>query len=255
MQCSNNLAQIGIAFHSFELTYGTLPSGVTNSTGPIRYEPTGDHTSWTVRLMPYLEQAALYEKLDLEKGIYDPANRSVRQFRLPTYLCPSSPLPQLSSFDEKPIASTSYAGSHHSVEAPIDVNNDGVLFLNSRLPFNEITDGLSNTLIVGEKLSIDDKLGWMSGTRDTLRNTSSINATRKLLTSASKSGVAATQDTETVSLGGLGVGGFDSYHTGGMNGVRCDGSVTFFSSGIDKDVLRTLGSRGDGETLQDNYSW
>jgi prepilin-type processing-associated H-X9-DG protein len=66
---------------------------------------------------------------------------------------------------------TSYAGVHHDVEAPIDVDNNGVFFLNSRVRYDDITDGSSHTLFIGEKFIEPDDLGWMSGTRSTLRNT------------------------------------------------------------------------------------
>ena len=69
-------------------------------------------------------------------------------------------------------AVSNYAGCHHDVEAPIDANNHGVMFLNSRVRLDEVTDGLTHTIFVGEKLVDDADLGWMSGTRATLRNTS-----------------------------------------------------------------------------------
>ena len=66
---------------------------------------------------------------------------------------------------------TSYAGVHHDVEAPIAADNHGVLFLNSAVRSEDVTDGTSNTLFVGEKLNDGLDLGWASGTRSSLRNT------------------------------------------------------------------------------------
>ena len=60
---------------------------------------------------------------------------------------------------------SNYAGCHNDVETPIDVDNNGVLFLNSHISAHDVTDGTSNTIYVGEKLSDQSDLGWMSGTR------------------------------------------------------------------------------------------
>lgn len=248
MQCSNNIAQLGIACHTFEMNYGTLPSGVDNPEGPIRYEPIGNHTSWTVQLLPQLEQNAVYIKYDMAKGAYAGENAELKALRIPCYVCPSSPQSRPGDSNHTgDSTSINYAGSHHSIEAPIDKDNDGVLFLNSYLPFAEITDGLSNTILIGEKIIKDEKLGWMSGTRDTLRNTSSINVhlRRKILSSTNAPDTASANET-AVQLGSLDVGGFASYHTGGAQFVRCDGSVVFLSSSIDTPVLNSLGARNDG---------
>ena len=65
---------------------------------------------------------------------------------------------------------SNYAGCHHDVESPIDENNNGVLFLNSHIRDKDVTDGLAHTIYIGEKLGSQWDLGWMSGTRATLRN-------------------------------------------------------------------------------------
>jgi prepilin-type processing-associated H-X9-DG protein len=64
-----------------------------------------------------------------------------------------------------------YAAVHHDLEAPIDVKNNGVFFLNSRVRYDDIGDGSAHTLFLGEKLPDIFDLPWMSGTRGTLRNT------------------------------------------------------------------------------------
>ena len=69
------------------------------------------------------------------------------------------------------LPASNYAGCHHDVEAPIDADNHGVLFLNSHISGDDIPDGAAHTIFIGEKIVADDDLGWMSGTRATLRNT------------------------------------------------------------------------------------
>ena len=67
---------------------------------------------------------------------------------------------------------SSYAGCQNDVEAPIDVDNHGVFYLNSRVRVIDVSDGLAQTLFVGELVK-SSPLGWVSGTRATLRNTGS----------------------------------------------------------------------------------
>ena len=59
------------------------------------------------------------------------------------------------------------------VEAPIDEMNHGVFVLNQRITYDDVSDGASHTIFIGEKLNEPVDLGWMSGTRATLRNTGS----------------------------------------------------------------------------------
>lgn len=245
MACSNNLAQLGLASHNFEFTYGHLPSGVTNPEGPIRYEPVGNHASWTIRLMPYMEQSSVYKKFNQELGVYASENLPVRSMAIPTLMCPSSPdhYRHQGSVDEPELHSSSYVGIHHSSESPIDKDNNGVLFLNSTLRLNEITDGLTNTLMFSEKRGAGDRFGWVSGTRDTLRNLGSINGVGLALSEQE----IDKREKEPLPLGSLEVGGLGSYHTGGVNVVICDGAVRFISQNTDESVLRFLGDRADGE--------
>ena len=65
---------------------------------------------------------------------------------------------------------SSYAACHHEVEAAIDEDNHGVFFLNSHIRVVDVTDGLSQTIFLGEVPS-GSAAGWVSGTRATLRNT------------------------------------------------------------------------------------
>ena len=67
---------------------------------------------------------------------------------------------------------SSYAGCQNDIEAPIDVDNHGVFYLNSRVRVIDVSDGLAQTLFVGEVVK-SSPLGWVSGTRATLRNTGS----------------------------------------------------------------------------------
>ncbi len=162
-QCENNLCQIGIALRNYESAHGVLPPGVVNATGPVRNKPEGYHMGWLAQLLPFVDEDLTYRHLDFSVGAYDKKNRPVRQILIATLACPSAP--------SRTIGWTSYAGCHHDVEAPIDRDNHGVFFLNSRIRSKEIPDGLTHTIFVGEKMPDSRDLTWLSGTVATLRNT------------------------------------------------------------------------------------
>ncbi len=169
MQCSNNVLQLGIAVHNYEMAHRVLPSGTVDAKGPIVHLPRGFHHNWIVQILPMMDESLAYKQLDHSQSIYSKANFPVRGHSISSLLCPSSPAAQGPH--------SNYAGVHDSREVPIDVNNNGVLFLNSHVRFDDITDGVSHTIFVGEKHIELTDLGWGSGTRATLRNMgSSFNA-------------------------------------------------------------------------------
>src|SRR5262245_32852973 len=53
-QCKNNLMQMGLALHNYEMTYERLPPGSVDPNRPIRNEPKDYHFGWMVKLLPYL---------------------------------------------------------------------------------------------------------------------------------------------------------------------------------------------------------
>ena len=64
-QCRNNLAQIGIALHSYQLTYEMLPPASINETGPIVYGAQGYHLSWIVQILPMLGEDNVFRHVDI----------------------------------------------------------------------------------------------------------------------------------------------------------------------------------------------
>lgn len=234
--CMNNLTQLGLAMHHHEFSLEHLPSGVIDSSGPIRSEELGQHVSWTVQIMPFIEQRNVYQRFDMDSGAYSTENEDVRAVQIPTLLCASNPgLANTGGASREP---SNYAGCHHDREAPIDADNHGLLFLNSRLRYAEILDGSSQTILLGEFVPRTNTLGWASGTRATLRNTSSIEKDSDW----SQPRVGAPLD----------VGGFGSFHQGGAQFTFADGSTRFLTHSIDEDLYRQLGHRADGELLADN---
>ncbi len=162
MSCSNQLVQIGVALHSYEMAHRKLPPGSVDAKGPIVHLPLGYHHSWIVQILPMLDERVAYSKVDTRQSIYSAANFPVRSFPMDVLACPSDP-------DADRIR-TSYGGIYDSREVPIDIDNNGVLFLNSAVKLDDIYDGTSHTMFVGEILSGPTDLGWSSGTRSSLRN-------------------------------------------------------------------------------------
>jgi prepilin-type N-terminal cleavage/methylation domain-containing protein len=158
--CANNLTQIGLALHNYEMAHGAYPPGTSDKTGPIMNTVNGYHHNWVEHILPYLEEQNTYNAIDRSVSVYDPKNAAVVA-HIPRWLiCPSTGR-----------GFACYAACHHDKEKSIDASDNGVFFLNSGVRYDDITDGSSHTLFVGEKLPDAWDLHWLSGTRATLRNT------------------------------------------------------------------------------------
>jgi prepilin-type N-terminal cleavage/methylation domain-containing protein len=275
-QCKNNLMQIGLALQNYVMAHDVLPPGTQNATGPILSVEDVDqyHMGWIVQVLPYFEQGNVYNHVDFKNSVYAPQNAAVRSRRLNVLNCPSDPGMRVGAT----IATTNYNGVHNDYETAIDVNQNGVLFLNSSIRFDQITDGSSNTFFVMEARSdTGSDLGWMSGTRSSLRNAvvwSNKPATAPANPAAIPPNVApdgATTpapfyESHVVYGGGAAaiqqqlanmqtkteyVGGASSHHVGGYHVVLGDGSVRFVSQNISLPTLQNLANRADGEMLDD----
>ena len=143
---------------------------MVNHTGPILDQPKGYHFGWMVQILPYCELRNVYNHFNFKIGLYETQNFTTRTTLVRGFLCPSDP-----GANRGPtgVAMTNYVGSHNDVEAPIAANNNGVLFLNSAIRYEDITDGSSQTIFLGEKLNDGLGEGWASGTRASLRNSGS----------------------------------------------------------------------------------
>ena len=77
-QCRSRLSQIALALQNYASAYTMLPPGSVNPTGPIVEEAKGYHVSWTVQILPYLEQNNLYRQFDFSVGVYAAKNAQAR---------------------------------------------------------------------------------------------------------------------------------------------------------------------------------
>jgi prepilin-type processing-associated H-X9-DG protein len=254
LQCANNLTQLGIAMGSYASTHSVLPPGVVNDTGPILNLPAGYHHSWVVQILPYIGQNNIYRHFNFQEGVYEPSNDTVVAVHIHTLVCPS----------DGRRGPMSYAGCHHDESAPIDADNHGVLYLNSRVRLDDIPDGAAYTILLGDIGHDSLSLGWASGTRATLRNTgvpmNELDAPARAAPSAgiglpAESGSQVEIYEAVKALAAAGdwplelTGGFSSWHSTGCNFLFCDGSVRHLKRTIDQRVYKFLGNRDDGEAL------
>lgn len=241
--CKNNLMQLGLALHNYEMMHEVLPPGTINTDGPIKHEPKGHHVSWIVQLLPFIDQRIEYAHFDFSAGVYADENAEVRKSLINTLLCPSDGA--RNSNDDSTL--NSYAACHNDTDAPIDVDNTGVMFLNSSIRYEQISDGSTHTIFLGEKLRQAGSLGWASGTRATLRNTGSLNeGVEDEFQHQQDPTVQAELDPDKV-------GGFGSRHQGGAHFTFGDGHIQFLTENINTDLFKQLGHRADGKLIPGGY--
>jgi prepilin-type N-terminal cleavage/methylation domain-containing protein len=254
-QCSYNLQRLVGAVQCYQNSQTYYPAGVTDAAGPIQSRPHGMHHNWVLRLLPYLDERVAFAKIDFSASVYDNKHAELAALPLSELLCPD---------DSNLRPHSSYAACHNDVEAPIDADNHGVFFLNSRLRPADITDGLAYTLFLAEKRSEPEQteLGWMSGARATLRNTGTrLNGTEAELPTFTGPLPAPLPDGSIPApvvrpppnrIGPANsptfVGGFGSHHPEGLvTAALGDGSIRVLSETIDTELLRRLGHRADGQ--------
>ncbi len=215
-QCGNNLRQLGLGLTHYEAARRAFPPGVDSATGHA-------WASWT---LPNLEQGGLRDQIDFKQQWDDPFNRTAVFSKLSVFICPNTIKQYAGATDYCGIA-----GTHRKTGNLISDGRNGVLFaVNSSarpVRFAEITDGLSNTISVGEAIAVTEinhgfwACGWHCLTHD-------------------DGGVSNIE------------GGYNeiaSLHPGGANVVFCDGSVQFLDSGISGNVISSLCTRAGAELI------
>jgi prepilin-type N-terminal cleavage/methylation domain-containing protein/prepilin-type processing-associated H-X9-DG protein len=157
--CSNQLKQIALATHHHHDAHNQLPMGhhaVIDVWGL-------SYTGWTLSLLPYLEYQAVYqESLNNFRSspLFNLPPHQHLSTVIPAYICPADSrvsTPQLSLVTNKYVAFTSYLG----VSGRDYSTRDGVLLQSVSLNMSAVTDGVSNTLLIGERPpSSDFQFGW-----------------------------------------------------------------------------------------------
>lgn len=249
--CRNNLKQIGLALHHYHDTFSVLPPawfGVTAGQPDIAGM---NGWGWAARLLPHVDQGALFNTINFNVKIGDPLNATPRVTLLPVFRCPSDVAPNQwtinSSGTTTPLvslASASYAACFGTSEvdncnglAPgIPCTSDGVFYLNSKTRFSDVTDGLSTTMLLGEHQT-RETAGWLytwagvvAGGDDPI--------------------IRILADTDvTPNFSTIRRDEFASYHPGGSQFVLGDGSVRYIGTNISLTIYRNLATRAAGDVI------
>ena len=209
--------------------------------------------SWNARLLPFLEQEGLWKKTTAAYAqqpsfLINPPHVGLTT-RMPAYLCPSDGRVHQAGIKSQVRAYTSYLG----VEGTDQYSEDGVLFLNSAVRLTDITDGTSNTLMVGERPpSADGVLGWWYAGWGQAQDGSAemVIGVREQAASGYFPGCVS---------GGydFGPGDFNnqcdalhfwSPHSGGANFLFADGSARFLGYSVNP-LMPALATRAGGEAV------
>jgi prepilin-type N-terminal cleavage/methylation domain-containing protein len=272
-QCKNNLKQLGLALHSYHDTSQVFPYGSlyrqqfgTSSTNTL---------GWSSMILPYIDQGPLYTQLMSEcAGRSDfsfNAKGTLVKTAIAAFACPSDTMAAMN--DQRANVVVSDPGTTNAVmgksnypavagakNAPTGGTNyatvasnlgqtDGMFWVNSNCSMRNVTDGTSNTLMVGERdgsngsnnsyrkaaiwpgceaaIYMDGCMGSTDGTDTTMLINSRSNNTQGTWHS------------------------FGSKHVGGCHFVLADGSVRFISENISSYTYTALGTKASGEVVGD----
>ena len=176
MSCSNNLRQIGLALHNYELSHKVFPPSSTSDVeqGGWILQPDQRHIhSWMSLILPQLELANLANKIDFNVSSMHANNLPVASRIVPVYRCPSYAGADYSTDANYTRFSTQYAIGNYVALGATDVGHiygqntgifepNGTMYPLSATGFKDVTDGLSNTIVVAE--TRESKLAvWMDG--------------------------------------------------------------------------------------------
>ncbi|HET6422052.1 MAG TPA: DUF1559 domain-containing protein [Planctomycetaceae bacterium] len=270
-QCRNNMKNLGLALHNYHDTHSVLPFGFDSR-----------ETLWHAMILPQIEQAPLYGTLIWQEtgpGNWDDdgsTNEKAAGTFIPVFRCVSAAV--ANNLDNQGIpgrATASYrvcAGSNlyaddasgippgvpagaRSLE---EMNLDGLFWGCSSVRLRDVTDGTTNTVMIGESYldptflkdgqEMDywiigaPQLGnWVPGGIQGTEHTEGLGSTGPRMNSR----LDATANGVIMEIA------FGSWHTGGAHFCLADGSVKFLSENIDIVLYRGLGSRGGGEVISD----
>jgi prepilin-type N-terminal cleavage/methylation domain-containing protein len=275
-QCSNNLKQIGLAIFNYESTYQALPT----STRPGGFT-SSPRISWTIGLLPYIEQGNLSKNYDFTTNWDSATNLPITSQRIKIFQCPGTPGndrldgdPQTNSWNI--VAVTDYAASTCVSDLATNVNptgaaQKGMLVKNQTSKLGDVTDGLSNTLLLIESAGRPQicQLGKAVGTVPGLkingggwaRPASDLDFLPSTADGSTYPGSCAAGCTNGYNyasyaappFGTEGTSAPYSFHTGVINTAFGDGSVRMIRNNISVLTFAALVTANGGEVFSGDY--
>jgi prepilin-type N-terminal cleavage/methylation domain-containing protein len=292
-QCKNNLKQLGLAMHNYLDVTKMFPPGYVQTTAVV----TEGNWQWGSYLLPYIDQAPLYSKLNVGnltvlQNINDTTaggGRAMLQTALEAFRCPSDTAPRLNSGPPPgpslPLATTPETGyqingvsmatsNYVANNASRSLRNDdgaptaamgigyanGVFFRNSSKSIRDITDGTSNTMLVGERAYVVSGIKIYAAVIYAQRSADHAVGTNEYGMMMGH-GCGLQQINSTVATVATSPADFrrnySSMHEGGAQFLLGDGAVRFISENVDHDVsnnrvdstMERLMDRGDGQPI------
>jgi prepilin-type N-terminal cleavage/methylation domain-containing protein/prepilin-type processing-associated H-X9-DG protein len=275
--CTNNLKQIGLAVANYTNRHGTLPPGYQSIYSPIFQEEMGPGWGWASMILPDLEQQSLHDNIIFETPMQAVSMATARTIPLSVFLCPSDNMP--SSWTATDSETWLYLGKIYSTGVPIcnvagsnyvgcfgisepGVSGEGVFYRGSYMPLTFITDGLTQTLLAGER---SENLQQGRGMATWVGAVPGAN-----LWSCAPNpydpdhGTCVEEASAGMTLGHTGEGHgpgdpfgdvnqFTSRHGGGCFFVYCDGHVQFLRKTMNYSVYLALSTCNWGEIIHSDY--
>lgn len=291
-QCKNGLRQIGLALHNYHDTHGVFPSGyIVRNVAPtdmagMEAMTDGPGFAWGTMILPMIEQSSIYNQLDFSINAHESPNIALGRSVIPTFRCPSDPAPNTftvtdGSGNDYELATANYVGIFGYGSITMHAGQPqqrGLLYRNSNARIRDVTDGTSQTIMVGERMHhhdfsritdssspmyqapTDSHSTWYAAIRDVARPSGMTNMM------ISMNAMMATEMQGSLVLGHVGqsmsgmsmhrtpnttnhIVHFSSAHEGGLHFILADGSVHFVSENIDYNTFRRLGQIQDGEVV------
>ncbi len=292
-QCKNNFKQAGLALHNYHDTnkyfpaamyWSNFPSGGLVGT-PSSGAATQMGPSWLVGLLPFCDQAPLYNTVNFNLSISDNANANIVKQVIPGFVCPSDPNNTPgnkcttfgNSWARGNLGASGYGQYGQGDMKGAGPNDRGVFGMNGWNSIAQITDGTSNTIA-----SWEVRAGWTAGDpRGTWANGRAGGGTIMNCLNPDPS-FGTTGDCYGINEGGnyngschdngddvwgsytsncaVGMGGWPngdgqagpkSLHVGGVHALLSDGSVRFITQNMNGLVMKRLIAMGDGQVVGD----
>ena len=274
LKCKNNMKQIGLALHNYHDRAGQFPPGYTSAATNF---DAGPGWGWAAHILPELEQDNLHRLIDFTKPITAPGNHDVaRQANVSFLRCPSDPRQDpipVSDFENPaglttPLGRSNYVACYGNTpflaESPqvltthltIDgISGRGMFYRNSRVRIADVTDGLSQTLAVGEKNAKNTMATWVGvipgSTWRSANDTANYGGVPSNIAAAKVLGHACRQHPPSAAAGVA--EDFSSPHINGVNMLFGDGSVHAVRTGVNMNVYPFTATIGDGLVLDIDF--